>query len=132
MSENPSRYIVGIDLGTTNCAVSYVDTAKPEEERTVEVFRIPQLVAAGETAEQDALPSFVYLPEGHEVDGETLRLRWSRKAPDFAVGEMARSMASRTPHKVVASAKSWLCYEGLDRRAENLPWDRGGVPRQNG
>jgi molecular chaperone DnaK (HSP70) len=130
MAEDASRYIVGIDLGTTNSAVSYVDTSIEEGERNVRVFPIPQLIAAGEVAERDALPSFVYLPESHEVDGELLNLTWSKRAPDLAVGEMARAMSSKTPHKVVSSAKSWLCYEGLDRRSDILPWDRGDVPRQ--
>ncbi len=130
MATDLSRYIVGIDLGTTNSAISYVDTSVPDKKRTVEIFRIPQLIAAGEIDEADSLPSFVYLPEAHDVDGEALRLNWNKKAPDLAVGQMARTAAAKTPHKVVSSSKSWLCYEGLNRRSDILPWDKGDVPRQ--
>ena len=125
-----SRYIVGIDLGTTNCALAYVDAAAPQGEQAVKVLRIPQLVAPGEVAALPVLPSFVYLPEEHDVLPETLALPWHTSTPDSAVGAYARDMASRTPGKVVASAKSWLCYEGLDRRSAVLPWDRSAVPRQ--
>jgi len=125
-----SRYVVGIDLGTTNCALAYVDMAPPPEERGVEVLRIPQLTALGEVDALPVLPSFVYLPEPHEADREMLALPWHETPPDVVVGAFARDMAAQVPGKVVASAKSWLCYEGLDRRGAILPWDRNPVPRQ--
>ncbi len=128
--EGKPRYIVGIDLGTTNCALAYVDTAPPEDERRVDVLRIPQLTAPGEVSELASLASFVYLPEPHEAVPETLMLPWHTEPPGVAVGAYARAMAAKAPGKVVASAKSWLCYEGIDRRSPVLPWDRGEVPRQ--
>ncbi len=123
-----SRYIVGIDLGTTNCALTYVDTqATP---RQVEMLRIPQLVAPGEVQEQPLLPSFLYLPEPHEVAPEALRLPWHEAPVDYAVGVYARELGGKVPGKVVASAKSWLCVDGVDGSAELLPYDRAPVPRR--
>ncbi len=129
MAEN-ARYIVGIDLGTTNSALAYVDRAAPDESRTVTPFSLPQLVAPGEVAALPVLPSFVYLPEAHDADPETLRLPWHDRAPDMVVGAYARDLSALSPGKVVASAKSWLCYEGIDRRAATLPWARANVPRR--
>ena len=128
--ESESRYVVGIDLGTTNCALAYVDTSLPEDERRAEAFEIPQLIAPGEVESLPALPSFVYLPEAHEVRPELLSLPWCPNGRDLAVGALARDTAAASPGKVVCSAKSWLCYEGLDRRSAILPWDRRPPPRR--
>lgn len=129
--DQESRFIVGIDLGTTNTALAYVDTAVEPAARRVQVFRIPQLVAAGEVAELPLLPSFTYLPGPQDVTQDMLRLPWhKRKAPDWAVGVYAREMAALQPGKVVSSAKSWLCYDGIDRRSECLPFSRTDAPRR--
>ncbi len=126
-----SRYIVGIDLGTTNSALAFVDTAVPARERRAEVLRVPQLIAPGEVAERETLPSFLFLPEPERMDLELLRLPWHQgPPPDFAVGAFARDMAARAPGAVVSSAKSWLSCATIDRRAPTLPFDRRPVPRQ--
>lgn len=129
--DQESRYIVGIDLGTTNTALAYVDLAAAPAERRPQVFRIPQLVAAGEVAERPLLPSFAYLPAPGDVVPDTLRLPWhKRQAPAVAVGVFARDLAALQPGKVVSSAKSWLCYDGIDRRRECLPFSRTEAPRR--
>ena len=128
--QSNARYVVGIDLGTTNCALAYVDTSSAPDERTAQVLEIPQLTAPGEVSALPVLPSFVYLPEAHEAVPETLMLPWHTEPPDVVVGAYARDMAAQVPGKVVASAKSWLCYEGVDRRGDILPWDSSAVPRQ--
>ena len=117
-----SRYIVGIDLGTTNCAVAYVDT-KGRERPTADIrlFDVPQLVAPGETQPRGMLPSFLYLPGSHELPPGATRLPWS-EAPDRVVGEFARGQGAKVPGHLVSSAKSWLCHPGVDREAEILPW----------
>lgn len=117
-----SRYIVGIDLGTTNCAVAYVDT-KGRERPTADIrlFSVPQLVAPGETAPRPMLPSFLYLPGTHDLPAGAARLPWKDDA-DRIVGEFARIQGAKVPAHLVASAKSWLCHSGVDREAEILPW----------
>ena len=63
-----SRYIVGIDLGTTNCAVAFVDTKGRERPAAdIRMFDVPQLVAPAETAPRTMLPSFLYLTGGPEL-----------------------------------------------------------------
>ena len=61
----PSRYVVGFDLGTTNSAVTYVDTA--EEPWRVRTLAVPQLVAAGQYEARETLPSFHYQPASGEM-----------------------------------------------------------------
>jgi molecular chaperone DnaK (HSP70) len=121
-----SRYIVGIDLGTTNCAVAYVDT-KGRERPTADVraFEVTQLVAPGESAPRPMLPSFLYLPGPHELPPGASVLPW-RGETDRIVGEFARIQGARVPGHLVASAKSWLCHSGVDREAAILPW--GSAP----
>src|SRR5262245_17727668 len=109
----PSRYVVGIDLGTTNSAVCYVDC----EERPwrVRVLEIPQLVAPAQVEARDTLPSFHYQPPA--TDSPTTDHR-----PTGVVGFMARDYGAATPGRLISSAKSWLCHTGVDRTAELLPW----------
>jgi len=121
MSE--ARYAIGIDLGTTHSAVSYVDLAASDGEKTSQaVLPITQLTAPGAVEDRDLLPSFLYLPHASELSPGDLGLPWSAER-DFAVGELARTRGAATPIRLVSSAKSWLCHPGVDRRAEILPSD---------
>ena len=125
-----ARYIVGIDLGTTNCAVAYVDTkGRDRPAADIRVFDVPQLVAAGETAPRSMLPSFLYLAGGPELPPGATILPWSEGADRF-VGEFARIQGARVPSRLVSSAKSWLCHPGVDREAEILPWGSGPEVRK--
>ena len=117
-----SRYLVGIDLGTTNCAVAYVDThGRERPSADIRNFAVPQLVAPGETAPRAMLPSFLYLPGEHELPPGAARLPWN-EGSDRIVGEFARSQGAKVPSRLVSSAKSWLCHPGIDREADILPW----------
>jgi molecular chaperone DnaK (HSP70) len=109
------KLVVGIDLGTTHCALALAPLSS--EEARVEVLPIEQLVAAGEAARRPLLPSFLYF--AHESE-PALALPWDSERR-FAVGELARARAAEAPQRVISSAKSWLSYGGIDRRAGNLP-----------
>ena len=98
-----ARYAIGVDLGTTHCAVSYVDISSSDGENTEHgLLRIPQLTAPG------------------EVEAQPLNLPWAEQS-EFAVGSLARNRGATTPIRLVSSAKSWLCHPGVDRRAAILP-----------
>jgi hypothetical protein len=115
------RYSVGIDLGTTHCILSYVDLgASDREEVSQEVFGIPQLTGPGAVEERLALPSFLYVAHPDELAPGDRALPWEPE-PRFLVGELARNLGSRTPIRLIASAKSWLCHPAVDRRAAILP-----------
>ncbi|MBN8454741.1 Hsp70 family protein [Accumulibacter sp.] len=116
-------FSIGIDLGTTHCALSYVDLAACDGEQvSQQVLSIPQLTAPGSVESLGLLPSFIYLPHASELASGDLSLPWTAEQ-DYAVGEMARSRGAATPIRLVASAKSWLCHAGVDRRAAILPND---------
>ncbi len=118
-----ARYSIGIDLGTTHCAISYVDLAASDGEKTrLDVLPITQLSAPGALEDRALLPSFLYLPHPDELSAGDLALPWTGERP-YAVGEMARSRGAATPIRLVSSAKSWLCHPGVDRRAAILPSD---------
>ena len=117
-----SRFLVGIDLGTTNTAVAYVDTAaKAAGGPKLHTFRVPQVVAAGQVGEQDLLPSFLYLPGPHDLAPGSIDLPW-KAAPADTVGVFARNHGAKVPGRLVSSAKSWLSHPGVDRSAPLLPW----------
>ncbi len=117
----PARYLVGIDLGTTNTACAYVDTHAGRE---IAVFEVPQLVGAAQPGARSTLPSFVYLAGAHDLPPGSLDLPWA-SGRDFCVGWFAREQGARVPGRLVASSKSWLCHGGVDRTAAILPWGAG-------
>ncbi len=119
-----ARYVVGIDLGTTNTALAYVDLKATGPKLEIKTFAIPQLVGPGRVGERSTLPSFLYLPGPYELDPEALALPWAPER-DFAVGTFARDQGALVPGRLVSSAKSWLCHGGVDREAPILPWGAG-------
>ena len=84
-------------------------------------MEIPQLVAPGELAARALLPSFLYLPAAGELSDADRTLPWGEHAR--VVGEAARRLGAKVPNRLVASAKSWVCHGGVDRRAPILPWN---------
>src|SRR5437868_13263270 len=97
-----ARFLIGIDLGTTNSAVAYVDTA--ETRWVVRDFLVPQLVAPGEVEPREVLPSFHYERAQAELPPGALRLPWSADDPKYAVGLFAREHGAAVPGRLVVSA----------------------------
>ncbi len=121
------RYLVGIDLGTTNSALAFIDL--DEKPRRVRDFAIPQLVGPADVAARPTLASVHHHVGEHELAVDSTRLPWLPKdkpAPDFVIGELARTQALLVPGRAVLSAKSWLCHPKVDRLQAILPW--GGAP----
>ncbi|NRB39140.1 MAG: Hsp70 family protein [Pseudomonadales bacterium] len=113
-----SRYSIGIDLGTTHCVLSYMDLQS--QDKNVEVLSIPQLTAPGVIEEKKQLPSFMYIAHEAELNESDIALPWDAK-PDSITGTLARNLGQKTPIRLVASAKSWLCHSAIDRHADFLP-----------
>ena len=120
------RFVVGIDLGTTNSALAWVDASRPEDEAEVAVTPIPQLVNPGEVAHRSLLPSFMYLPGTIDFPAGSTALPWDAH-PAQVVGELARRRGAENPLRLVASAKSWLSHSGATRTSPILPW---GSPQE--
>ena len=122
-------YLVGIDLGTTNTVLAY---AAPDRNGpgAIELFSIDQLVAPGEVAGAPLLPSMRYHPGEDELAPGELQLPWNLQdvagVERVAVGRLARLLGAATPGRLVASAKSWLSHQGVDRMAPILPWGAQG------
>jgi len=98
---------IGIDLGTTNSALAYVERVQGElpDYPDVKVLQIPQFVAPGQVEPRRTLPSFLFLGD------------------QTYVGAYAREQGALVPTKSVHSAKSWLSNPEVDRTAKILPWD---------
>src|SRR5436309_9359448 len=98
---------VGIDLGTTNSALAFIDPQETAEadSPTIRVLDVPQFVAQGRMEARRTLPSFLYLGDQEYV------------------GVFAREQGALVPTKSVHSAKSWLSNPEVDRTAKILPWD---------
>lgn len=119
------RFVVGIDLGTTHCAVAYASLGG---DRAVRLLDLPQLIAPGEVAARPLLPSFLYLPAEGELPDDQRTLPWG--PAEAIVGELARQRGAQVPNRLVASAKSWICHGGVNRRAPILPWSApDGMPQ---
>ena len=115
------RYSVGIDLGTTNSVVSFVDLQEADgDQAPLQVLDIPQLTSPGVVSERKQLPSFLYQAHEAELAPGDIVLPWNQQ-PEALVGELARQLGGKTPIRLVGSAKSWLSHAGVDRRSALLP-----------
>jgi Hsp70 protein len=121
-----SRFIVGIDLGTTNCALAWAEESGDDARAQISVQRIPQLVNPGETGQRPLLPSFLFLPGEMDFPAGSLALPWDG-SPAHVVGDVARRRGAENPSRLIASAKSWLSHGGANRTAPILPW---GAPAE--
>jgi molecular chaperone DnaK (HSP70) len=115
------KYVIGIDLGTTNCAVAYSPAGgDPREVQPIELLAIPQLTNPGEVREEPLLPSFLYIPGASDFPAGATALPWN-ETPPFVVGSLAQKRGAEVASRLVASAKSWLSHAGVDRTAPILP-----------
>lgn len=114
------RYIIGIDLGTTNSSVAYVDTQS--QNLQIQQFRIPQLVSVGYIQDLSTLPSFCYLCASEEWPIGSLALPWKEEM-DYFVGRFAQLHGAKVPTRLVQSAKSWLCHSAANRKEKILPFE---------
>ncbi len=116
---------IGIDLGTSNCAIARVsDTGHPE------TLSITQAITATGVGEKSLLPSAIYLPaEGEFPDGGP-QLPWSSKKSNHLLGVFARDRGALQPDRLIVSAKSWLCHPNADRRGPILPWSSTTVEKK--
>ncbi len=122
------EYLVGIDLGTTNCVVAYSPIS--DEPTPAALFPIPQLIGPGQVVERPTLPSFRFHPHSQQFSDADLTLPWQHQsvADDIdcvVIGEWARELGSQAPAQMVSSAKSWLSHDKVDRIADILPWIAG-------
>lgn len=111
---------MGIDLGTTNCAVAYVDLRNDSGPGAITSFMIPQLTGEAEIRSLSTLPSFLYIPGEYDISEKSIALPWGTRNDNFA-GVFARDQGMKVPSRLVSSAKSWLCNPGVDRKARILP-----------
>ena len=117
----PSQYVIGIDLGTTNCALAYApEGADPHEQPPVSLFEVPQLVNPGELRDEPLLPSFLYLPGPSDFPAGSIALPWD-ESPSHVIGALAQKRGAEVASRLVSSAKSWLSHPGVDRTAPILP-----------
>jgi len=114
-----AKYIVGIDLGTTNSVLAY--TPLGVEQAPLEILSVPQLVSANTIESRTVLPSFLYLATPAEAKSGAYDLPWAKGRP-FVVGEAARRRGAEVPDRTVGAAKSWLAHSRVDRHQPILPW----------
>lgn len=116
-----SRYVVGIDLGTTNCAVAFMDSH--QEQPMMQLFRIEQLVDFQTSQRSDTLPSFHYELSAQEAAQLDSKFQFVDGSHKSVVGIFARQRGMQMPGRHIASAKSWLCHPLVDRTSDMLPWN---------
>ncbi len=119
------KYVIGIDLGTTNSALAYAEIrpdADPLDTPEVRLMDIPQLVNPGEVRDEPLLPSSLYVPGTTDFPAGSLALPWDPE-PEFVTGRLAQNRGVENAGRLVASAKSWLSHSGVDRTAPILPWN---------
>ncbi|HHF3139417.1 TPA: Hsp70 family protein [Vibrio alginolyticus] len=121
------RFLVGIDLGTTNTVVAYCEITDNLEQSEVSLFDIDQLIGPGEVVRKPLLPSFRYHPAVGQISPSDLTLPWENEPvsgdiSNVIVGEWARELGAKVEGRQVSSAKSWLSHQAVDRSSDILPW----------
>ncbi len=111
------KYLVGIDLGTTNTVVYFTDSTSLD----VKTFNIPQMTNLGEVETLKSIPSSIYLTSEQEIREGLTQLPWDNSDPQFSVGSFAETAGCQDASRVISSSKSWLCHDGVDRLGELLP-----------
>jgi hypothetical protein len=118
------KYVIGIDLGTTNSALAYAEIrpdADPFAPANVQLLAIPQLENPGEVRDEGLLPSFLYLPGSADFPAGTTALPWDGDR-GYVVGRLAQKRGVENAGRLVSSAKSWLSHSGVDRTSALLPF----------
>jgi hypothetical protein len=118
------KFIIGIDLGTTNCALAYTALeadADPFAPANVQLLGVPQLINPGEVRDETLLPSFLYLPGASDFPAGSIALPWDEDR-NFVVGRLAQKRGAENVGRLVSSAKSWLSHSGVDRTSGLLPF----------
>lgn len=116
-----ASYIIGIDLGTTNCTMAYTPVqTEPSLKPVLEQVAIVQSMAAQTPGTSYTLPSFIYYPLPEEIKAKASEVPWNQTGT-FAIGTYARERGSELPTRLIASSKSWLCHPGINRREKLLP-----------
>ena len=113
-----ARFSLGIDLGTSNCAMALTDL---DTGRT-EIVPVAQILAANQLGEKPTLASALYLPHPEEFRPESFRLPWDDSGEPQIVGQFARDHGALVPDRLVTSAKSWLSNPHIDPKQRTLPW----------
>src|SRR5579864_8073787 len=114
-------YVIGIDLGTTNCALAYAPAGGDSREpSTVTLLEVPQLVNPGELRDEPLLPSFLYMHGPADFPAGSVALPWD-ETPRYVVGALAQKRGAEVANRLVSSAKSWLSNAGVDRTSPILP-----------
>lgn len=108
-----TQFRIGIDLGTTNCALASIPANSSLGATTV--LQLVQQETAHSTTTQPTLPSFLFLPP-------------QAAAGAWIAGRHARQRAAELPGRVIHSAKSWLVHHATDRRAKFLPQGSADIP----
>lgn len=122
-----AAYIIGIDLGTTNCTMAYTPMPlNSQPSSPIEQFAIPQVMSAGEQGEHPSLPSTIYYPLPEELAAALAKIEWDPQR-SYSIGTFARHRGAELPTRLITSAKSWLCHQGIDRRAQILPLESDDV-----
>jgi len=113
------KYLVGIDLGTTNIVVTHTPISSASEGAHPEISLMPivQELAKGAIEKLEVMPSFIF-----ERLKEKPVLEWDDESK-FIIGDYARERGADVPDRLISSAKSWLCNTRIDRTQPVLPWN---------
>jgi hypothetical protein len=127
--DKETRYLIGIDLGTTTCSVFYIDTiSKPY---TPKRFSILQWDREGKVVKSEKLPSFCFFPNKKAIGSKEYVLEEvykDSKLSNWVLGKLAYRKQISDPARVISSAKSWICCDSVNRSDKILPWSSELVP----
>ena len=113
-------FALGIDLGTSNSAVSWstADSKEPPE-----ILEISQTLGVNSLGAKETFASAAYLPNESEFPDNLALPEWEKKKNPTLRGQFAREHGAMVPDRLITSAKSWLSNPHVDPRTKVLPWN---------
>ncbi len=113
-----ARFSLGIDLGTSNCAIAVTDLATDQ----TKIVEVTQILGPNQLGERPTLPSALYFPHPEEFPKGSFPLAWTDAEDTAIIGQFARDHGALVPDRLVTSAKSWLSNPHIDPKQRILPW----------
>lgn len=119
------RFAVGIDLGTTHCAIAVTDLNDTSASALPVVptpLPILQLASEQTTATDKLLPSVLLALTPEERQAMVSMSEMLSSDGNFAMGRYARTRGATAPERLIVSAKSWLGINRHGQPSVTLPW----------
>ena len=129
-------FSLGIDLGTSNSAMTLAPVDDENNPGELVSLPITQVLGPNSVGERDTMPSALYFPTVGEFEDDAVafagtskrKTKTGEQVGEYIIGHFAREAGAARPDRLIVSAKSWLCNKHVNPRDTILPWQSASIP----